>query len=98
MGYQVVFCESDSLELVNILNSRDGFEFHLFAYQLLQVVDLINRHWMVHISHIHREANFCADSLAKRGLRAREGLQVWKDPRGVMGSLILHDSLGASLD
>ena len=39
--------------------------------------NLLARAWVVHVLHVFREANACADALAKRGARQHHVLSVY---------------------
>lgn len=44
------------------------------------------------IVHAYREANRCADFMAKLGVSSGLGLTSWKDPPPGLGSLLLKDT------
>ena len=41
--------------------------------------NLLDRGWEVHVRHVYREANGCADALAKRGTRQQTRMAVYSD-------------------
>lgn len=41
---------------------------------------LVSRDWQVRITHVWREANRCADALARLGSEGSEALKIWGTP------------------
>lgn len=61
--------ESDSYENVNLIKARDTFT-HEFKTMIPSIA----------IRHVLREANSCADTLAKMGAHGTTRLSLWKAP------------------
>ena len=41
--------------------------------------NLLDQEWEVHVQHVYREANGCADALAKRGTRQRNLMTIYSE-------------------
>ena len=76
-GYRQIPYNSDSKYVIRLLSAGHA-KYH--KYRVILVVDireLLSRNWVVRISHTYREANACADFMAKCVARGATGLQVW---------------------
>lgn len=80
LGYKRVCCEIDALEVVKLLQNRSNIMLHAQVDHLMLIVELLDRDWQVDINHILREANSCADHLAKLASINALGYKVWADP------------------
>lgn len=92
-GAKHVWCESDSSEVISVLSSARDYALHAHAVTILEISKFINRDWTVHLHHVLREANTCADFLATTANQMSTVWQKWEDPPILMGSLLLRDSL-----
>lgn len=72
-----VICESDSAEAISLLQSAGDCSFHMYGALLhVDISKAVNRPWHLQFIHVMREANNCADFLAK----ATHQVQTrWKD-------------------
>lgn len=95
-GFRAVLCESDSLEAVSMISDNSKHDFHEYAATLCDIMVLLRYQWSVQIKHVFREANTCADFLAKLEVNQNSVWKFWKDPPALMGSLLLKDSLRMS--
>ncbi|KAK9266191.1 hypothetical protein L1049_003437 [Liquidambar formosana] len=59
--------------------------------------DLMNRDWRCEIRHTHREANMCAEFLAKVGANNDEGFNILEDPPDGIQSLLFQDLTGVRI-
>lgn len=59
--------EVDSKVVVNMIKSRSTQQAHLQPLLTEALALLDDAHWTCSVSHIFREANFCADGLAALG-------------------------------
>ncbi|CAN0854232.1 Putative ribonuclease H protein At1g65750 [Linum grandiflorum] len=66
MGFTKVWLESDSLEGIKLIKDGD-VDSHPLAAILYDIRSLINGRWECKVSHVLREANQLADSMAKMG-------------------------------
>lgn len=57
---------------------------------------LLDGDWNVHIHHIDREANACADALANLGCEGSFNMTMYKQPPAFLGQLLLADRMGVS--
>ncbi|KAL5777377.1 hypothetical protein ACOSP7_010303 [Xanthoceras sorbifolium] len=57
---------------------------------------LLNKSWIVSLSHIYREANRVADGLAALGHTGNLGAVILKNPPPCILSLLTDDSRGIS--
>lgn len=61
-----VICESDSAEAISLLQSAGDCSFHMYGALLhVDISKAVNRPWHLQFIHVMREANNCADFLAK---------------------------------
>lgn len=67
--------ESDSSEMVYLVNGG-SITFHPYATLIHGCLHLIMRNWRCQISHIYREANKVAHTLAMMGQYHTWGLQL----------------------
>lgn len=79
-GFRKVLCEMDNLNLVHILNSKEGFETHLHVTLLLEAREKIQRDWKIEVNHVDKEANGVAHFLAGRGVCQEQPLCIWEIP------------------
>lgn len=97
MGTRSVLCESDSYEVVSLLNGVESHIYHVYAGIIEEILSLVHRQWAVQFGHVLREANMCADFLAKEAWKMSSSSKEWKDHPPLMGSLLLQDMLGSSV-
>lgn len=74
-GYLTVYVELDSTEVVN-LNHTGWSTFHPFAILLTKCRQLMDSNWHCKLSHVYREVNVAAHSLATMGQYHTWGLQI----------------------
>lgn len=91
-------CETDSLEAVSIIQNNNWTQFHVHAAIIMHILELLDRTWVVKLTHIYRNANSCADYLAKLGVKQVVDVKRWGDAPREMGSLLLADVLGLRLN
>ncbi|XVF24631.1 hypothetical protein REPUB_Repub13aG0143800 [Reevesia pubescens] len=92
-GFRQVEVETDSIVAKKkILEMVQQFEVH--GQLIRDIQDLMNRSWTCRVVHSFREANTCADAMAKQG--SVHGLIIYDDPPVSIASLLLADSLGVS--
>ena len=87
-----VHCESDSLEAIPLIHTAE--EHHCYSALLAEIRDWVRKDWMVKISHVLREANQCADHLAKDGAVSGESLIFMEDPPAGVLDCLREDFLG----
>lgn len=91
------FVELNAAEVVSLLTSGGDIAFHEYAGLTHEINQLVSRNWtLLEFKHVMREANACADYLAKETHHLITGCTSWKDPTVQLESLLLHDKLGAS--
>ncbi|KAF2322315.1 hypothetical protein GH714_011106 [Hevea brasiliensis] len=95
-GFRRVIVESDSLKAVKLINNERDISLHPLAL-IQDCRRLMKMDWDCYLSHIYREQNFCADSLAKQshGLQIQE-LAVWDSPPWKVLRFLNDDKLGVS--
>lgn len=93
---RVVQCESDSAEVVLLLNDAQQVSFHAHGTVINDIIQLVERDWTVTFHHALREANMAADFLAKKAMTMSSSWTVWREPPALMEALLLKDSLGCS--
>ncbi|KAJ1388116.1 Ribonuclease H domain [Sesbania bispinosa] len=78
--YRKVHCETDSLEVIHMLNHDPSSLFGQTKRLLEQLKYLLSRPWEIRVSHVFREANMIADYLAHFNSRSSEGVAVLDQP------------------
>ncbi|CAN0922290.1 hypothetical protein LINGRAHAP2_LOCUS33005, partial [Linum grandiflorum] len=71
--------QSDSRTTITILGKDSDLD-HQHAALVLQVKELCNHQWEVHLSHIYREANNVVDYLANLGDSLVFGIHLLDSP------------------
>lgn len=89
-GYPRVIVETDSLEAVRLVD--DNFMVRTHRALVHDIRFLIARDWECKIQHVLREANQCADHLAKLGATQLETQIIWQNPPPSNYFLLLADS------
>uniref|UniRef100_A0A2C9U0T0 RNase H type-1 domain-containing protein n=1 Tax=Manihot esculenta TaxID=3983 RepID=A0A2C9U0T0_MANES len=94
MGFRRVIAESDSLEAVRLINEKD-ISAHPLGHLIQDCRTLLSLDWCCSLSHVYRERNFSADSLAKQshGLKIQE-LTIWDSPPWKVLRFLNDDKLG----
>ena len=67
---------------------------HLFGAVVAEIREWLQREWNASIRHILREANVCADFMAKEGSMGNERLVVLHEPTVGLVSLLRDDFMG----
>uniref|UniRef100_A0A2C9VZT4 RNase H type-1 domain-containing protein n=1 Tax=Manihot esculenta TaxID=3983 RepID=A0A2C9VZT4_MANES len=94
MGFRRVIVESDSLQAVRLINEKD-ISAHPLGHLIQDCRTLLSLDWCCSLSHVYRERNFSADSLAKQshGLEIQE-LTIWDSPPWKVLPFLNNDKLG----
>lgn len=79
-GFKQVYCEFDFVDVVSLIRNMEALTFYEFAAITMEVVELLERSWVVKIQHVFREASACSDFLAKFGARNKDDRKIWQDP------------------
>lgn len=92
MGLTRVELESDSKVLVDAVTgvTECSMENGIIGH----IQDLLNREWEIEVRHILREANQCADHLAKLGKRQLDTRTDWREPPGEILEMLELDREG----
>lgn len=92
-----VILEMDSLLVVNMVNL--GVTMNANFKPLLEdiITELRLLDWRPTITHVYREANRCADHLAKQGLQAATEWVLIDVASPLLGMLLADDSRGSCL-
>lgn len=85
---------SDSMTIVKGLNEPGSIkEMHGQVANILhECLQIMKRDWRVRVSHVYREQNRVADSMAKFSYDLGRGLRVFKDPPLTIWG-VFHDDL-----
>ncbi|KAF2289565.1 hypothetical protein GH714_037168 [Hevea brasiliensis] len=96
-GFRRVIVESDCLKAVKLINNEEDIFFHPLAALIQDCRRLMKMNWHCCLSHVYREQNFCADSLAKQshGLQIQE-LVVWDSPPWKVLRFLNDDKFGVN--
>lgn len=95
-GLRKVWLESDSLTAINLIK-HGCTSSHMYYDLVLSIRELCNRSWQVHLSHIHREGNRVADSLANEGAASDHFTNILISPPFYCLNLLRDDTMGVSL-
>lgn len=91
--YKKIVCASDS-QLARSLIKEGVSRFHPHAAILDTIRLVISRDWQVSFIHTLREANSCADWLAKTGGSSDDTLVTWQSCTTQLSSILLADVMG----
>ncbi|XLR04880.1 hypothetical protein HN51_059755 [Arachis hypogaea] len=92
-GYRKVECESDCMVALEIIHDDAG-DFPEFADIVEEIHQFMLLEWDVTIYHVMREANSCADFLAKIGSSSSYAFSLMNRPPPELTHLLLADSKG----
>ena len=92
-GIRRVYCETDCMDAFLSVSAPQVPRGHIEEELLQHIHELVMRNWCVYFSVVLREANTCADFLARhgamRGLRIETWLELWDE----LANLMLGDTL-----
>ncbi|KAJ1413215.1 Ribonuclease H-like superfamily [Sesbania bispinosa] len=94
-GFKDLIVESDSLDVIQTLQSGLLVSFDRCSEVLSRIRNLLRRDWNVLLLHITRVVNKPADWLAKYGARTVSSFSLLEDPPPEVASLLLLDELGS---
>ena len=86
-----MICYSDSLHAINLIQGPLNV-WHVYATIITNVKDLLNLPWNVQLTHTLREANECADFLAKHGANHDSPWCSLENPIPGLEDLLLADA------
>ena len=92
-GYYRVCLQTDSLLAYKWLKTNEDYPME-FANLILDCRWLLNRDWEACVEHIWREANSCADLLAKRGASQSEQEVLYDTCPTFLWQCLYWDSMG----
>jgi ribonuclease HI len=92
-GFRKVELNVDSLALVNIIKNRTCHSA-VGGMIMKHIWRMMDRDWEVEVSHIYREANKCADTLAKVGCNLDLELQIFEICPFFLTDLVSADMVG----
>jgi len=93
MNFQEVFCYTNSLHCVQILEELTP-KFRKYVTLIQDIKDLLNLDWQASIDHTLREGNSCAVFLAKTGASSTSEFVVHISPPTGLSDLLDSDSAG----
>ena len=77
MGFKFIHLELDSMIVLTwLVEKKDTYPINML-HLICDCRNLLAREWEVHVLHVYREANACADALAKRGTHQYHVLSVY---------------------
>ncbi|XP_057420539.1 uncharacterized protein LOC130714634 [Lotus japonicus] len=85
-------CEVDCLEIVKAL-SKNRYQFHEYASELLDLKLLLDRDWCIELTHISRDANAAADCLAGIGGGLQCPIEYLEAPPQQLAPILARDLL-----
>jgi ribonuclease HI len=94
-GYRKIICHSDSKDALRLLFANQVGS-HKYRALIFEIRELLSRDWTVRIEHTFREANFCADFMAKFATSCDNGLMIWDEPPQGLQQLLLANIMGIS--
>lgn len=94
-GYRKLFCESDALVAIDLIQ-HGNVVLHPLGCLILDIRSLLNRDWDCTLHHTYREGNFCADWLANAACEIDDDFEMLPSPPDAMRSLLDADVRGLS--
>ena len=91
-GFHRVYCETDCLEAFLSISAHQVPLNHMEVELLQQIHELVMRNWCVYFSVVLREANTCADLLARHGATMGIPIETWSEPWDELANLMLRDT------
>uniref|UniRef100_A0A151UDV3 Ribonuclease H protein At1g65750 family n=1 Tax=Cajanus cajan TaxID=3821 RepID=A0A151UDV3_CAJCA len=93
LGLSRVYCQIDSLVAVKWIQGGVS-HMHHYSNLVQEIHKLLDKDWIVSISHVLRECNKCADYFAKLGLRCPDKLTNFMEPPLDVIPLLQADATG----
>ena len=94
MGFKFIHLELDSMTMLNwLVEKTANFPTNMMPL-ILDCRNLLGRDWEVRVLHIYREANACADALAKRGTHQHHVLSVYSSCSSFVYVYYIRDMAG----
>ncbi|KAJ1432360.1 Ribonuclease H domain [Sesbania bispinosa] len=94
MGFNYIWCESDSKEAIRLCLLFVIPLHHRLAVVIADIHQLMRQSNRCLISHVFREGNSSANLLAKHGVTQVDSFKLRHEPPTFMGSALLADSMG----
>lgn len=91
-GYVRVMCESDSMEAIRLVLEADE-PYHHYGAIVANIRRMMKEEWEVSLNHVYKQANFCADFLAKSGAAGDDSFVTLLEDPIDMHPLMLADAL-----
>ena len=89
LGYRVVVCEFDSLEVVCLCSFMSLASYHLYGALVADIIAFRQRDWTASIQHFLCKANSCVDSLAHMDVEWDKSLVILAKPPTCLQPLLL---------
>ncbi|KAG5056521.1 hypothetical protein JHK82_011526 [Glycine max] len=93
-GIRNLHCESDSTTTPLQFIADAVVRSHPYYPIVLKIQSLITLQWQLHFSHTLREANSCANSLAKTGASEDSHLVILGNAPSNLSTSLMADALG----
>ena len=93
LGFKSIICESDSREALRLAEDEEG-DSHHYRGLIHEIRNILCRNWNVRL----REANNCADVLAKQGANGDSGFQELSSPPATISHFLLANAASLLLD
>ncbi|CAL5357000.1 unnamed protein product [Camellia sinensis] len=94
-GLNEVIIETDAAQVVHLLQEEVGDKCPF--KRLVEDTKILLNGCNCTVQHVWKEANLCADALAKLGAAQQEDMLVVKEPPVEIRSLLVDDMLGRSI-
>ncbi|KAF7835740.1 ribonuclease H [Senna tora] len=94
-GFGDLIVEVDCLEAINLIKNED-ISRHQLGSLIQDIRAISNSFAKISLKHVYREANHCADGLAKMGSQNNLPYTVWESPPSAINLAVLADSSGVS--
>lgn len=95
MSFRYLWIESDSMVAVSLVNNGCQ-ENHPYAPIIFAIKELMRRSWVVRLTHVLREGNRLADSLANLAHSKDLGLHWLESPPLECREVLFQDLTGVS--
>ena len=94
MGFKFLHLELDSKVVLSWLtNNNVNYPTNMMSL-ICNCRNLLDQKWEVHVQHMYREANGCADELAKRGTRQQNLVFVYSTCPSFVDVSYVRDLIG----
>ncbi|XP_019433682.1 PREDICTED: uncharacterized protein LOC109340441 [Lupinus angustifolius] len=93
LGYRRIDCETDYLEVVELINGDLNVCNHWYIDIILSIRGMWLWHWDLSLTHISRDSNMVADALAREASEGGVIHRIWRFPHSSVIHILCLDLL-----